>query len=63
MRNQDSLLIGNEDFREKFIWQNFSLPLSYICPIMNKNMKILYDRFGDRQDFGIASFTIDPDNR
>ena len=26
MRNQDSLLIGNEDFTmEKFIWQNFSL--------------------------------------
>ena len=29
---------------------------------MNKNMKILDDRFGNRQDFGIASFTIDPDN-
>jgi protein SCO1/2 len=29
---------------------------------MNKNMKVLDDRFGDRQDFGIASFTIDPDN-
>jgi len=25
-------------------------------------MKILDDRFGDRQDFGIASFTIDPEN-
>jgi len=33
-----------------------------ICPIMNKNMKVLYDRFGDRDDFAIASFTIDPEN-
>ena len=29
---------------------------------MNKNMKIVDDRFGDRQDFGIDSFTIDPAN-
>jgi protein SCO1/2 len=29
---------------------------------MNKNMRVLDDRFGDRQDFGIASFTIDPEN-
>jgi protein SCO1/2 len=27
---------------------------------MNRNMKILDDRFWKRQDFGIASFTIDP---
>ena len=25
-------------------------------------MKILYDQFGDRSDFGIASFTIDPEH-
>ena len=25
-------------------------------------MKVLDNRFGDRKDFGIASFTIDPDN-
>ena len=29
---------------------------------MNKNMKILDDEFGKRDDFGIASFTIDPEN-
>ena len=29
---------------------------------MNKNMKILDNEFGDRDDFGIASFTIDPDH-
>ena len=63
MRNQDSLLIGNEDFREKvYLVEFFFTRCPSICPIMNKNMKILDDRFGDRQDFGIASFTIDPDN-
>ena len=25
-------------------------------------MKIIYDRFGERDDFGITSFTIDPDH-
>ena len=29
---------------------------------MNQNMKILDEEFGDRKDFGIASFTIDPIN-
>jgi protein SCO1/2 len=29
---------------------------------MNKNMKILNDTFGDQENFGIASFTIAPDN-
>jgi protein SCO1/2 len=63
MRNQDSLLIGNEDFRGKvYLAEFFFTRCPTICPIMNKNMKILDDRFGDRQDFGIASFTIDPDN-
>ena len=27
---------------------------------MNKNMKRIENRFGKRQDFGIASFSIDP---
>ena len=29
---------------------------------MNKNMKILDELYGEREDFGIASFTIDPEN-
>lgn len=63
MRNQDSLLIGNEDFKGKvYLAEFFFTRCPTICPIMNKNMKILDDHFGDRADFGIASFTIDPDN-
>ena len=63
MFNQDSLLIGNEDFKGKvYLAEFFFTRCPTICPTMNKNMKVLDARFGDRQDFGIASFTIDPDN-
>ena len=63
MLNQDSLFIGNEDFKGKVhLAEFFFTKCPSICPIMNKNMKIVDDRFGDRQDFGIASFTIDPTN-
>lgn len=63
MLNQDSLMIGNEDFKRKvYLAEFFFTRCPTICPVMNKNMKVLDERFGDRQDFGIASFTIDPDN-
>jgi len=63
MLNQDSLMIGNEDFKGKVhLAEFFFTRCPTICPVMNKNMKVLDDRFDDRQDFGIASFTIDPDN-
>ncbi len=63
MLNQDSLLIGNEDLKGKvYLAEFFFTRCPSICPIMNKNMKILDDRFGDRADFGITSFTIDPDH-
>lgn len=61
--NQDSIYISNEDFLGKvYVAEFFFSRCPSICPIMNKNMKLLYDRFGDRDDFGIASFTIDPEH-
>ena len=61
--NQDSLYIGNEDFLGKvFVAEFFFTSCPSICIEMNKNMKILDDEFGDRDDFGLASFTIDPKN-
>ncbi|MEK9782721.1 MAG: SCO family protein, partial [Flavobacteriales bacterium] len=63
LRNQDSLLISNDDYVGKvYVVEFFFTRCPTICPIMNKNMKILDDHFGDRADFGIASFTIDPEN-
>ncbi len=61
--NQDSLLIGNEDFKGKvYVAEFFFTKCPSICIEMNQNMKILDELYGNRDDFGIASFTIDPEN-
>ena len=61
--NQDSLLISNEDFTGKvYVAEFFFTSCPSICPIMNKNMKRIEDIYGSKTDFGIASFTIDPDH-
>lgn len=59
--NQDSIIISNEDFSKRvYVAEFFFTSCPSICPIMNKNMKRIENRFGKRQDFGIASFSIDP---
>ena len=59
--NQDNRFISNEDYLGKvYIVEFFFTTCPTICPIMNTNMKRLENAFGNRQDFGIASFTIDP---
>ena len=59
--NQDSIIISNEDFNKKvYVAEFFFTSCPSICPIMNKNMKRIENRFGKRKDFGIASFSIDP---
>ena len=61
--NHDSLFISNQDFNGKvFVAEFFFTRCPSICIEMNKNMKILDEIYGDRDDFGIASFTIDPEN-
>lgn len=61
--NQDSLIISNEDFKDKiYVAEFFFTRCPSICPIMNNNMKRIENKFGKRNDFGIASFTIDPEN-
>ena len=59
--NQDSIYIGNEDFSGKvYVAEFFFTSCPSICIEMNQNMKKLDEEFGNRNDFGIASFTIDP---
>ena len=59
--NQDERLISNEDYLGKvYVIEFFFTTCPTICPIMNDNMKRLEEAFGNRDDFGIASFTIDP---
>ncbi|MDG1760578.1 MAG: SCO family protein [Flavobacteriaceae bacterium] len=63
LTNQDNLPISNEDFLGKvYVVEFFFTSCPSICPIMNRNMKILEEKYGDRTDFGIASITIDPEN-
>ncbi len=60
--NQDSLPISNDDYRGK-VWvaEFFFTSCPTICPMMNAKMKTIEEQFGDQEDFGIASFTIDPE--
>ena len=59
--NQDNRFISNEDFIGKvYVAEFFFTSCPSICIEMNQNMKILDEEFADRDDFGIASFTIDP---
>ena len=60
-KNQDNRFISNEDFLGKvYVAEFFFTSCPSICIEMNQNMKILDEEFSDRNDFGIASFTIDP---
>ena len=61
--NQDNRFISNEDFLGKvYVAEFFFTSCPSICIEMNQNMKILDELYGNRDDFGIASFTIDPEN-
>ena len=60
--NQDNLKISNIDFRGKVtVVEFFFTTCPTICPVMNNNMRTLDDEFNERDDFAIASFTIDPE--
>lgn len=60
--NQDSLMITNTDYKNKvYVVEFFFSTCPTICPIMNKNMKTLEAEYGQQNDFGIASFSINPD--
>lgn len=60
--NQDNRIISNEDYLGKvYIVEFFFTTCPTICPIMNTNMKRLENAFGNQDDFGIASVTIDPE--
>lgn len=59
--NQDSLLVTNSDYSGKvYIVEFFFTTCPTICPIMTKNLVALQDTFEGEENFGIASFTINP---
>ena len=60
--NQDEKTISNDDYAGKvYLVEFFFSTCPTICPKMNKNLVDIQNTFTDRPDFGIASFTINPE--
>ncbi len=60
--NQDSLLISNEDYKGKvFVVDFFFTSCPTICPLMSTNLVEIQNEFRDFDNFGVASFTINPE--
>ncbi len=59
--NQDGDTITNKDYEGKvFVAEFFFSTCPTICPIMKKNLVDVQDVFKGNSEFGIASFSIDP---
>ncbi|RZS98852.1 SCO family protein [Aquimarina brevivitae] len=59
--NQDSILITNHDYKGKvYVVDFFFTSCPTICPKMTNNLVYLQDELKEYEDFGIASFTINP---
>ena len=59
--NQDGKKITEQDVKGKvFVAEYFFTTCKSICPIMNTNMKIVYERFKNEKDFLILAHTCDP---
>ncbi len=63
LMNQNNKLISNKNYDGKvYVVEFFFSTCPSICPIMNKNMKIVQESFALNTNFGIASITINPEN-
>ncbi len=60
--NQENDTITNRYYKNKvYVVEFFFSTCPSICPIMNTNMLKIQEAFKNRDDFGIASFSIDPE--
>ena len=60
--NQDGATITNKDYEGKvYIIEFFFSTCPTICPRMNRNLVQIQNEFDGFNDFGVASFTINPD--
>lgn len=61
--NQDGVVISNKDYEGKvYVIEFFFTTCPTICPIMNMNLVEIQDEFEDFENFGVASFTINPEH-
>jgi len=59
--NQDGKKVTEQDVAGKvFVAEYFFTTCKSICPIMNANMKIVYEKFKNEKGFLILSHTCDP---
>ena len=59
--NQDGKKVTEQDVAGKvFVAEYFFTTCKSICPIMNTNMKTVYERFKNEKDFLILAHTCDP---
>ena len=60
--NQDGKTITEKDVAGKvYVAEYFFTTCKGICPKMNNNMKMVYERFKNENDFLILSHTCDPE--
>ncbi len=60
--NQDGESISNQDFDNKvYVVEFFFTTCPSICPIMNRNMVKIQNKYFGNPKLGIASFSIDPE--
>ncbi|MFI1771854.1 SCO family protein [Thalassobellus citreus] len=60
--NQDGKIITNKDYEGKvYVVEFFFTTCPTICPRMNANLIQVQNAFKDFDNFGVASFTINPD--
>jgi protein SCO1/2 len=61
--NQDGKIITNNDYLGKvYVVEFFYTTCPTICPRMNKNLVQIQNSFIGLDDFGVASFTINPNH-
>ncbi len=59
--NQDNVLITNKNYENKvYIVEFFFTSCPTICPVMNKSMVKIQNKFYGNPDFGMVSISIDP---
>ena len=60
--NQEGKTITNQDYEGKvYVVEFFFTTCGSICPKMNRNLVQIQNTFSDFEDFGVASFTINPE--
>lgn len=60
---QDSTVVTQKDLANRvYVAEYFFTTCLGICPKMNKNMQVIYEKFKNNPDFLILSHTVNPEN-